>query len=74
MGLVRAGGCGLDRVGPTGSAQERRIRFLFFLNIFSAKQIPEKILETVLRHEKYSESPKNFRKIPKGRLRHEKSK
>jgi hypothetical protein len=60
------------QVGPSGSAQKGRFRF--FLNIFGEKQIPEKILEKVLRHEKYSENLENFRKIPRDRLRHEQSK
>jgi hypothetical protein len=47
---------------------------LFFSEfIFNAKTIPEN-LEIVLKAQKILENSKNFRKIPRDRLRHEQSK
>jgi hypothetical protein len=44
------------------------------LKIFSAKANSRKILENVLRHEKYSKNSQNSRKIPRDALGHEQSK
>jgi hypothetical protein len=56
MGLAGPGG--LERVGPSGSAQEGRIRFFpFFPEILSSANTN---LENVLRHKKYSEKSQKF--------------
>jgi hypothetical protein len=66
---------GPKRVGPSGSARSKRIVFFFFSNLFLMRKQFQKKLENCLKErKKYFENHKNSRKIPRDRLRHEKSK
>jgi hypothetical protein len=68
------GRSGMDRVEPSGSAQEDRLGFPFFLKLlFNVQTIPDNLV-IVLKHQKYSENSKNLRKIPRDTLGHEQSK
>jgi hypothetical protein len=70
---LAGGPSGPERVGPLGSARSSRIGF-FFEFIFQCENNPNKHQKMFLEHEKYSKNHKKSRKIPRDRLRHEKSK
>jgi hypothetical protein len=72
-----AGGAEADRVEPKGSTQigyDKILFFSLFLKYFQAQKQIRKFQKMLTRHEKYSENPKNSRKIPRARLEHEQSK